>query len=418
MSLILLAMIGLGWGLDGLFSKYTQQQKKDDLAPYRQLGLSLAKTLAQHNNSGEFINNWREVNALPLSIFPLVDFPMPPELRQAFHAGEPLVLESQDSFSMSFLMPKKQQVLMLMLPPLPNDDRDGTLRIILTTSFYLGILFIILLWLYPLLKHLRLLRLSAKAFGEGNLGQRVKISKNSYLVDIENEFNNMAQRIETLVTDNKLLGNAVSHDLRTPLARLRFGIEALEETKSDKMREKYQQHMSRDIDEMENLVSVLLSYARLEQAMIAIEPRPITLAALIDDAVLNLGTHTKKISWHDSNNKAKVNGDITYLAMLINNLLKNAGQYSHENIAISIEKNTEKLSLVIEDDGPGIAVDKREELLKPFIRGNGQEQPQGYGMGLAIVARIAAWHKATIEIGDSSKLGGAKMTISFKQGTQ
>ena len=86
----------------------------------------------------------------------------------------------------------------------------------------------------------RLLILSnvAKAFGEGDLNQRVKKGSVSYISDLENEFNHMANRIQTLVEDNKLLGNAVSHDLRTPLARLRFGIDALAETSDESVREK------------------------------------------------------------------------------------------------------------------------------------------------------------------------------------
>ncbi|MCJ8272537.1 MAG: ATP-binding protein, partial [Psychrosphaera sp.] len=237
-----------------------------------------------------------------------------------------------------------------------------------------------------------------------------------YIADIEAEFNRMAQRIETLVSDNKLLGNAVSHDLRTPLARLRFGIEALQETQNPKTRQKYQNHISRDIDEMENLVNVLLSYARLDQAMIEVDRQPINLNSLVNDCVSCVDANDKTISWKGADDtalKTMVLGDGNYLTMLVNNLLGNARQYAATAISVSVIKTLSGVILTIADDGPGIAQDKRDELLKPFTRGDNIAKKQGFGMGLAIVSRIALWHKAQLIISQSQDLGGAEFTLTF-----
>jgi signal transduction histidine kinase len=186
------------------------------------------------------------------------------------------------------LLPSLQQVLTLSVPQQTKQEDNLTLQVALTTVFYAGILLCVFIWLYPLIKRLRLLRSTAKNFGEGDFSKRIHISYTSYIVDIDNEFNRMAEKIETLVEDNKLLSNAVSHDLRTPLARLRFGIEALNETNNPENKEKYIRHLSQDIQEMENLVDVLLNYARLEQKMIKVEHLPQSLNIIIKSSVHNL----------------------------------------------------------------------------------------------------------------------------------
>ena len=122
---------------------------------------------------------------------------------------------------------------------------------------------------------------AAKAFGEGRLDQRVQTHRHSYLHDIECEFNNMAKRIQNLVADNKLLSSAVSHDLRTPLARLRFGIDALDETGDEQTRKQYLERISADLTSMEQLVEVLLEYARLDKELADLPLQNIDIVSLI-----------------------------------------------------------------------------------------------------------------------------------------
>ena len=427
MLAMLVSIIGLGWGLDNLFSQYQAQEhsmgdgsigenptaESNELTPYYILGSSLAKTLDKQKDINEFIANWQHQNKLCLSLIHLVEFPLPTSLQEDFNSGKPLTLESEDNILIHFILPKNQKVLMLSLPAIEKNTDNSALQLILTTLFYLGIIIVVFIWLYPLIKHLKQLRITAKAFGEGQLQERIVIDSTSYISDIEIEFNNMAQRIETLVNDNKLLGNAVSHDLRTPLARLRFGIEALQETNNQKTREKYEAHISRDIDEMEKLVAVLLNYARLEQAMIAVERKPIELNRLIMECINSIRSGRTEIIFQPKG-EATILGDYNYLTMLVNNLLNNAQQYGNHKILICVEQFESKVVFSIADDGSGIAQEKREGLLKPFTRGDNVLEQSGYGMGLAIVFRIALWHKADFTIGDSSELGGAEFSLEFK----
>ncbi len=416
---ILTAIIFLGWGLDTFFNEYQEQKDTDEYSAYRKIIAPLANTLDKTDNFAQFVTTWQNQNQQQLTLTPLAEFPLPASLLDNFSQGEPLVLESEELITVNQLLLSQQQVLTLNIQQHSKQEGNLTLQVALTTVFYAGILLCVFIWLYPLIKRLRLLRSTAKNFGEGDFSERIHISSTSYIVDIENEFNRMAEKIETLVEDNKLLSNAVSHDLRTPLARLRFGIEALSETNKPETKEKYIQHLSQDIQEMENLVGVLLDYARLDQKMINVERLPLNLNTLIEGCARNLTSSDSSAVSIDVSGLSKIqiiiDGNENYLSMLINNLLSNAQQYAAKHVRITTKQTTTSVIMCVSDDGPGITVEKRGEIFKPFTRGENQIEQKGYGMGLAIVARIAVWHGAHVVISQSDELGGAKFTITFKR---
>ena len=411
---ILVAVLGIGGVLDNFFSQYQTQPNKgsDELSAYRQLGKSLASTLDKQKNSQQFIANWQQESNLSVTLVHLDDFFIPDSLKQEFHSGEPIEYETDNNISIHFIVPSQKKVLIFNIPTAVEESQNSALQLMLTGVFYLGILMVVLIWLYPLIKQLKQLKQSTKVFGEGKLQQRINVNSTSYIASIETEFNRMAEQIETLISDNKLLRDAVAHDLRTPLARLRFGIEILQETEKPETREKYQRHLSRDIDEMEKLVNVLLNYARIEQSMIAVKQQSINLNELISQCVGAVTDSNKIINWH-AQDDVIVNGDANYLSMLISNLLGNALQYADNEITMMVAKSGSKQQFIISDDGPGIAKEKRSELLKPFIRGEHFHQQPGYGMGLAIVSRIAKLHDATLIITYSAELGGAEFCLTF-----
>ena len=176
----------------------------------------------------------------------------------------------------------------------------------------------------------------------------------------------MAQRIENLIADVKLLGNAVSHDLRTPLARIRFGIDTLQEEDDPVLRRRFEDKISNNVDEMTLLVETLLRYARLDQAMLEIKKDKVVLSQLITNCIHNKSSDAVSFTFNSLFDDVTVTGDRTYLSMLINNLLQNAIVYGEGQVIVTLSGSQNRVIIIIEDDGAGIPEKQREDILKPF----------------------------------------------------
>ncbi|MDP2562926.1 ATP-binding protein [Psychrobium sp. 1_MG-2023] len=416
-AVVLVATIGLGWMFDNVYSQYASAEdepQSDAISALEQVGENLALALNGLEQKAQFVAKWQNKNQYQLNLVSIDSFPMPQALINEVKSGQSLLLETDDSIALHFYLSSSQELLILHAPAQVSPQPTGLRNLILTSLFYVLMLVVVLLWLYPLAKRLLALRTTAKAFGDGDLTQRVNVGTISYISDLESEFNNMAQRIENLVSDVKLLSRAVSHDLRTPLARIRFGLDTLEEEDDPVMRRRFEQRISDNVDEMVELVETLLKYARLDQAMLELNQSNIELKPLIDSCVKNKSSDELTIAVDIIDQDTRILADPAYIMIMISNLLQNATQYCHSLVQVSLTQTADSVELSISDDGPGIAVEQREQILKPFIRGNGSEQQvKGYGMGLAIVKRILEWHQGDITISQDPVLQGAKISVRF-----
>ncbi len=410
---MLLATVGIGWGIDKLFEQFSSESNKDLVSSYTNLGKQLAQALDTQINNQAFVHQWNASHHNKLALIDIAQFPLPQEIAKGFEKGEPLVLETTDTLSLHYFLPQQKKVLSFTPDELVNNQQATTLNLILTGLFYTGLLLFILMWLYPLIKRLQILRKSAMAFGKGQLGKRIITHRSSYLHDIETEFNRMASKIESLVSDNKLISSAVSHDLRTPLARLRFGIDILSDTQDPKALEEHQQHLSADIDEMQNLVEVLLDYSKLEQSMVAVNKKPVDLVQLLNECIQHRQAQGLTIYLKTASDCALVSGDKQYLKMLLNNLLVNAVEHSNGQVIVELNCLKTHCDINIHDNGAGVDHEHRQQILKPFVRGNIKENNKGYGMGLAIADRITQWHQGAIHIEQSATLHGALFKVEL-----
>jgi len=413
---VLLSTIGLGWAIDRLFDGLVTHEN-DSLQVYRDVGTDLVASVSSSQQLVNLVSAWPDSNPIKLRMINEQEMALPEELEEQLKVGGPLVLESESDVTLFFAIPGSSDVLSLSPPSV---ESETPLRVLLTMLFYGGMISLILLWIYPLARRLLALGKSARAFGEGQFDKRVATHHRSFLYGIESEFNAMAQRIQSLVADNKMLASAVSHDLRTPLARLRFGIDLLDEAKDEDVRAEYQSRLSNDLTVMENLVEVLLEYARLDQQLSDMPKSAVALADVVNRSVDSLiGTENTTIRWHEPQEDCVIHAHERYITMLVNNLLQNAVNYGEKTISVSLIKKRANVILTIEDDGPGIPENQRRDMLKPFVRGqhtDGTQSGKGYGMGLAIVSRIAQWHNARFSIGKSDDLGGARFDIVFSSG--
>ena len=409
---VIISIVGAGWIIDTLFSRL--KSPDNTIAAAQVIGIQLAAQLDQSELELLSIANVSATQDFNLRLFGRDDIAIPDLLRSVLDSSEPLILESEKGISLYFLLPNTQRVLTIDLPRVAADIK---LRLILTLLFYSSIVVLLLLWLYPLVRRLNSLSAAAKLFGEGKLHQRIPTHRRSQLHDIEYEFNRMAQRIHDLVSDNRLLSSAVSHDLRTSLARLRFGVDALSEQVSEPVQEKYIMRISHDLSLMEELVEVLLEFAQLDQRLNQMPLEPVWLISVLEECVeaCEAGA-AQKIDLRVISGAVQLMAEPRYLKMMFNNVMSNAIKFARSEIRVTVESQKTFVIVCVEDDGPGFDGADPERLIKPFekgVNGPSNEIARGLGIGLAIVHRVAVWHKVGLDLSDAQSLGGARVCMTF-----
>lgn len=409
--LVLLTTLGLGWVFDKTYENLQPQLVPiDATTAAEQIGQQLAQVIDQ--NPSPQLAVQQNKTGYHLQLLAMDELGLPLELQQQLKQGQVLLLETQQGLGFHYWLERHQQVLVLHTPHLSRNQQNSPINFAFTLAFYLVLILIFTLWIRPLIKQLMALRDASKALGEGKLDKRIKQSSISYIRDIEQEFDRMAARIQQLVEDVKLLSTGVSHDLRTPLARLHLGLDTLEEVEDPTHRHKLQQRLSRDLDEMTQLVESILSYARLEQNRLQLNKQKLNLVSLLQKQADKIACTGAELVFHHPEQVIEVIADANYLQMLFTNLLQNALNYGQGKIQLTVQTEQNKVQILVEDNGPGIKPELRDSICKPFVRGEKQHN-QGYGFGLAIVSRILEWHDGELKIEQSPALGGACFVITF-----
>ncbi|OBT16802.1 two-component sensor histidine kinase [Vibrio sp. UCD-FRSSP16_10] len=415
---VLASIVTLGWSISEYASQHethsSSEVNRERIQALQLAGTKLARSLDdQHVDLPQWIDSWNKHNDEQLSLIDESQFPLPSSLKIQFESEGQLLLESDEGLSFNYRLPDTGKVLHIQTQLVPNPQVGPDLNKLYTLLFYAGIVLILLLWVSPLIKQLLNLSKVTKSFGSGELQQRITINRSSYIAEIETEFNRMADRIQQLIDDNKLLSRAVSHDLKTPIARLRFGIEAIEETDNETLRLKYFSRLNRDLDAMEELVSTLLNYARLDQANIQPNLEPIELNSWLEDKLTKSTLYSHEIEFIPYSQPLVVNSDPKYLSLQLGNLLSNAERFGRSKIRLQLTLQQGVIELSVDDDGQGVADQEVEQVIKPFVRGQQSRDNAGHGMGLAIVDRIGVWMGSELSIHRSKDLGGASMRLSF-----
>jgi len=424
---IVVASVGSGLLLDKLyFELYSNESGTKGLTQSQLdvIGAQLSATLRKLENKEEFIQSWQEEqSSLSLEIINRDDIRIPEELLQELENTGHITLSSSAHLSYYSFLPEGNNYLVIRSPLASNHNQPNWLPILFTIIFYTLLILIVFTWLFPLIRRLQTMQLSAKKLGEGDLSARITPSVVFHIKDIELEFNRMAQRIEELVSDISLLSSAISHEMRAPLAKLQFGLDALREEDDEETRGIYQDRLDKVIADMTNLIETLLKYARLDKSIAQLPKDQVNLLELctslsVSVKQVNSAPHDSAVVPADITISAKnpfylVNGDVFYLSLLLENLLVNAVKYGRGKVQISLDQHENKILLAVEDNGLGIEDDFKQNIFKPFIRGT--ESKKGYGLGMALVKRIADLHNVEIEIAQSEALGGAKFTLLFTQ---
>ena len=217
-----------------------------------------------------------------------------------------------------------------------------------------------------------------------------------------NAFLDMRARIERQIEQRTLMLSGVSHDLRTPLTRLKLGLSMLD----DEGREA----MEQDVTDMERLIDEFLDFARGASEG---EATPIDPVALVAQIVEDMRRAERDVTLFLAEGEGTVALRSAGIRRAVENLINNAVRYGTK-AEVSVLLTNRSLRIRVEDDGPGIPRERREEAVKPFVRldtARNQNRGSGVGLGLAIATDIARAHGGMLRLGESERLGGLRAEI-------
>jgi two-component system OmpR family sensor kinase len=243
---------------------------------------------------------------------------------------------------------------------------------------------------YPVVRHLtrRLeeLRGAMQTWGEGALSHRARVEGRDEVAGVAAAFNQAAERIERMIASNRAMLANASHELRSPLARLRMAVDLRGSAGSDAARSE----VVRNLAELDTLVEEILLASRLDHADGLERPETIDLLALA----------AEEVARHDASvtgEPAPVRGDPRLLRRLVRNLLQNAERHGAPPILVETGRRGGTVELSVRDHGPGIADGEGERVFEAFYRPAGRsETAGGWGLGLSLVRQIALHHGATV----------------------
>ena len=275
--------------------------------------------------------------------------------------------------------------------------------------------------LYPvvrrLTKRLEGLQQGVQRWGEGDLSVRVPETGDDEVADLSRRFNAAAERLQNLMAAQKsLLANA-SHELRSPLARIRMGLELLDTPGAkDAVRERTRLEILRNMVELDQLIDEILLASRLDAREADIGTvESVDLVGLCAEECARVGA---SLAVPEGMSSLEVPGVAKLLRRMVRNLLENAMRYGvavgHEDdvvLSLSLEDGSPVLQVC--DRGPGVPPAYRDRIFEPFFRLPGaSERSGGVGLGLALVKSIAQRHGWTVRCQDRDG-GGACFAVRF-----
>ncbi|HYM35283.1 MAG TPA: ATP-binding protein [Steroidobacteraceae bacterium] len=267
-------------------------------------------------------------------------------------------------------------------------------------------------------KPIRNLRSAFDRAASGDLNMRVgprMAKRNDELANLGRDFDRMAAQLQSLLQNQRRLFHDVSHELRSPLARLQIAA-GLARQHPDTVQTSVER-IERECRRIDELVGELLTLSKLETGVIGAADEKVDLSKLVADIVADArfesNADQRRITYDDPG-PVIVRGQAELLHRAIENVVRNALKHTPESSAVAIEivVDSSHARITIDDAGSGVAEQELEAIFQPFFRGGGAADTHGHGLGLSIARQVVAAHSGTIRASNRAT-GGLRVEISL-----
>jgi signal transduction histidine kinase len=298
------------------------------------------------------------------------------------------------------------RTLWISVPPDPRPNMgEHMLFMMLTASTLIGVA------AFPIVsrltRRLEALRSSVDAWGEGRLASRAPVEGHDEVAAVAQSFNAAADRVEKLLAAHKSLLAHASHELRSPLTRLRLAVEMLAAGADPELRP----GVIRDIAELDALVDEILLASRLDHAAAPPPAETVDLLALAAEEAAR--AKAALLQPEPAGAAFEVAGSPRLLRRLIRNLVENAAKHGAPPVEVALSRVGDSITVRVDDRGPGIPEAERERVFEPFYRPTGWAEAAGsWGLGLSIVRQIAERHGGSAAC-EARPGGGASFVVTL-----
>ncbi|MET1254472.1 ATP-binding protein [Aliikangiella maris] len=429
LSILITALISLfllGRLIDGVFDAQNEMAESQEFVTEKKLLAGAADILSHFSESQleSQIQLLEQQFKIDLSLERLTHLSFSSQLEHQLSTENGLLIDSDSGAQLLRKIENHPQWLLVLhidyLPAFQSTD-VADLEFWLTIFFYLSFCLVLLIWAFPLTRRLSKLNRLASEFGAGDLSRRIEPIRFSYIEDLEISFNRMAGQIEELINENKILAGSISHDLRTPLSCLRFGVDAALDANHLEKKNYYLNRMDDDLNRMEKMLEAFLDYASLERKRFELIKTNTNLIQLIQSVITACQplAEKKQVKIESALVSADeiplLNMDPFWIGRAVTNLLTNAIDYANNRVKVSCYLSHNQIEIVVEDDGQGVPQNEMTNIFKAFVKlDKSRTQANHFGLGLAIVARVVNWHRGQVSVCQSAQLNGACFSMRFK----
>lgn len=292
----------------------------------------------------------------------------------------------------------------------PPDGEGREQHLVILIVLLTGVLFGAYMLIRKMLRPISLLDEGVKQAAAGKLDYRVPVTGTDELGELTESFNRMQHQIQETLQARKQLLIDVSHELRSPLTRIKVALEFLND-------EKIGNSISDDIKELELMIDELLEAERLEQGNRILKIERVDIITLIKEAARAVSLPEEGIRFIEEQESLFLNADRHYIMRVLTNILSNAMKYSETGkypVGIYVEEDEKETTIIIADHGEGIPAEKLPFVFEPFYRADRSRSRKsgGYGLGLSLCKKIMEAHGGSIKI-ESGAGNGTRVFLVF-----
>jgi two-component system osmolarity sensor histidine kinase EnvZ len=378
--------------------------------------LALYPEFKQKNKSNELINIYKDKSGITISIKKETQQLPSTETVKWYSLYDKIVVEEfsekiknpywhnvrfNSSYVQVLVLLNKNEVIEFLVPKSKIRSTSGRIFALWITVPSLIFLFISIIFLRNQIRPIVLLSQAAERFGKGQFDSDFKVSGALEIRQASYEFERMKRRILKHISQRTAMLSGISHDLKTPLTRLKLQIELL--NKNQKLNS-----LKEEINEMEKMINEYLDFASNQYS------QPVEKFNIVQ-LIQNLIDKSFKKNIKIKSPKILIfSGRKNLIRRCIANIINNSQKYA-ENISITCKKIKKTILINIDDDGPGIADEHKEKVFRPFYRVDKSRslKDSNVGLGLSIVEDIVNSHGGTVKLLNNPKGKGLRVSLSF-----